>query len=299
MASVHPAWDSYKERGTPAMIRLLVWCALFFGRTLTRLGLWPVVLYFYFANTAARRASQDYLRRVLDRRVTIFHVLRHFHTFATVSIDRVYLLARRERFVNIEARLPGDERRFFPDGRAYVLLVAHFGSFEALRVPAMRARDRRVSLVLDRTTGRVAMSLLEQLDPILAGGIIDASQRGPGLVLDIKQAVDAKHVVGMMGDRVRDDERAIEASFLGGRVRVPAGPWIVASALQVPVVLGFAMYIGGRYTRQLELLAERIEVPRGRREEALREWAQRYLDRLEVRVRQAPYNWFNFYDFWL
>ena len=36
----------------------------------------------------------------------------------------------------------------------------------------------------------------------------------------------------------------------------------------------------------------------GRRDEALREYVQRYASLLEERVRRAPENWFNFYDFW-
>ena len=34
------------------------------------------------------------------------------------------------------------------------------------------------------------------------------------------------------------------------------------------------------------------------RNNRLAEFAQRYAQRLEVYVRGAPYNWFNFYDYW-
>ena len=34
------------------------------------------------------------------------------------------------------------------------------------------------------------------------------------------------------------------------------------------------------------------------REEAVREIVQHYADRLAHHARNAPYNWFNFYDFW-
>ncbi len=37
---------------------------------------------------------------------------------------------------------------------------------------------------------------------------------------------------------------------------------------------------------------------RRQRQEQLGVWVQRYADRLEHYARLAPYNWFNFYDYW-
>ena len=45
--------------------------------------------------------------------------------------------------------------------------------------------------------------------------------------------------------------------------------------------------------------ADRIEVPRPNREQALSAYVQHYASRLEHYARRAPYNWFNFYDFWI
>ena len=51
-------------------------------------------------------------------------------------------------------------------------------------------------------------------------------------------------------------------------------------------------------TRYLEPFAERIELPRRARAEHLAVWTQRYAARLEHYCCKAPYQWFNFYDFW-
>ena len=48
----------------------------------------------------------------------------------------------------------------------------------------------------------------------------------------------------------------------------------------------------------LTFIAERIELPRGRREAAIAVYAQRYADRLAVLCQRAPFQWFNFFDFW-
>jgi predicted LPLAT superfamily acyltransferase len=294
------SWDSYPERSTPLMISVLVHATRLVGRTVMRFVLWPIVLYFYLTANDARRASRDYLRRVLEREPRTGEVLRHFHTFATVFIDRVYLLSEEDQNIEIEARVAQEVVQTVQGAQGCLLLVAHFGSFEALRIKGTRRAEAPISIVLDRRVGRMAMSLLERLNPVLASRIIDASRRGPDLMLDIKQAIEAGHIVGMMADRARADERSIVVRFLGGSIRVPAGPWIVAGMLGIPVVLGFGIYCGGRsYECQLELFERRIELPRERREDSLRQYAQRYAARLEEHVRAAPFNWFNFHDYWI
>jgi predicted LPLAT superfamily acyltransferase len=73
----------------------------------------------------------------------------------------------------------------------------------------------------------------------------------------------------------------------------------LAAVTQVPVVLFFGLYRGGnRYDVYFEHFADRLKAPRPRRREALAAWVQRYAARLEHHARTAPYNWFNFYDFW-
>ena len=77
------------------------------------------------------------------------------------------------------------------------------------------------------------------------------------------------------------------------------GPWLLAHALQVPVMLCFGLYLGGnRYRLVFEPFAECVAIPRERRGPALDALLARYAARLEHYVRVAPYNWFNFHDFW-
>jgi predicted LPLAT superfamily acyltransferase len=106
-------------------------------------------------------------------------------------------------------------------------------------------------------------------------------------------------MVCINADRYRGAEQTVEVDFLGGRARLPAGPWLLAHALRAPLLLGFGLYRGrAHYENFLELFAERVEIPRARREAALREYVQRYADRLAHHARQAPSNWFNFYAYW-
>jgi predicted LPLAT superfamily acyltransferase len=47
-----------------------------------------------------------------------------------------------------------------------------------------------------------------------------------------------------------------------------------------------------------EAFAECVRLPRATREQELGRYAQAYADRLEHYCRLAPFQWFNFFDFW-
>ncbi|MGE5489800.1 MAG: glycosyltransferase family 2 protein, partial [Actinomycetota bacterium] len=76
------------------------------------------------------------------------------------------------------------------------------------------------------------------------------------------------------------------------------GPFILAALLECPVFLFFCTREADGYHVHFEPFAERIELPRGRRVEAIAALAQRYADRLAALCRRAPFQWFNFFDFW-
>ena len=64
-------------------------------------------------------------------------------------------------------------------------------------------------------------------------------------------------------------------------------------------VLALQIYLGGnRYRLVFEPFSERVEIPRHDRGPALDALIARYAKRLEHYIHVAPYNWFNFYDFW-
>lgn len=292
-------WRSHRERSTPFMVRLIVQLASHLPRAVVRPLLHPIVGYFMLTSPAARAASADYLRRVLDRPPRWRDQWRHLFAFASCTLDRIFLLSKRDSALNVDVDRPEEVRAAVARGQGCLLFVAHFGSAESLRLIGNR-RQLPLSILLDRQHGRMLMELLEQLNPELAGTVIDASERGPQLVLNLKEALQAGRMVGIMADRALATDRSVEVEILGGRARMPVGPWQLAHALQVPVVLGFGVYHGGnRYTAHFELYCESLRLPREDRDGAIAAHAQRYARRLDHHARRAPYNWFNFYEYWI
>lgn len=292
-------WIERPEGGTLFGLKLIRSFALFFGRTAGRLVLYPITLYFLLRRGPERRASRDYLSRVFGRRATTWEVAKHIYTFATVILDRVFFLSgKHERF---DVRMVGIDglRERWRWGRGVLVFGAHVGSFDALRAIATLRQDVNLRVVLDIEQNPALSRVLNTLNPKLAASIINARQEGTTTALAIKEALDERAIVTLLADRARPGNNVLSVDFLGSPAPFPTAPWQLAAALKVPVVLCFGLYMGGnRYDLHFEVFEDTIAIDRKNREAALRALIERFVERLTHHVRSAPYNWFNFYDFW-
>jgi predicted LPLAT superfamily acyltransferase len=296
---VKQQWLERPEGGSVTGLRLIRTFALLCGRTAARTTLYPITLYYLLRRQPERRASRDYLQRVTGQPATLLQVTRHFHCFAATILDRVFLLS--ERFKRFDIRHFGldDLRNAWNQQRGVLVFGSHLGSFDALRVFAQLREDVKVRVVIDLEQNPAISSILNALNPALAASIINARQEGTTTALAIKEALDEKALVTLLVDRARPGNQVVDVDFLGTRASFPTAPWMLAAALKVPVVLCFGLYRGGnRYDLHFELFADPLTMPRGQRDSAVREVTQRFADRLAHYARSAPYNWFNFYDFW-
>jgi predicted LPLAT superfamily acyltransferase len=298
-ARVSPHWLDRPEAGGWLAIWLIRFVGLHFGRGFTRVFLYPITLYFYLRRGPERRAAREYFRRLDAEHAGAWQVMRLIHAFASTILDRVYLLARGMHGFRITARGVEELHRQLDRGDGVLLLGAHVGSFEVLRVLATRRPDCKLKLVMDKSKTPALTALLEALAPELSESIIDTARGGMDIVLALSEAAHDGAMVTLLGDRGRPHELMREAPFLGSDAPFPAAPWLIASLLKVPVVMCLGLYRGGnRYDLVFETLAEQVDLPRHDRNHALDAHIRRYAARLEHHLREAPYNWFNFYDFW-
>lgn len=296
-ASAH--WSDRPEGGGRFAMWLIRAVALHGGRRLARLILYPVTLYFYLRRAPEREASRAFLSRALGRPARVREVLRHLYAYAATTLDRVYLLTDRHRPFSIRIEGLDALRARLDPQRGILLLGAHVGSFEVLRALPHGRGDLDVRVVLDTRKTPAMTDLLHSLDPELARRVIDASRPGPELVFAMDRALRQGALVAVLGDRARLHEHTVVVDFLGAPARFPTAPFLVAALVKVPVILCWGLYRGGaRYDLAFEPFADTLALTREHRETELQAVVQRYAQRLEAVVREDPYNWFNFYDFW-
>ena len=297
MSDAH--WSAQPEGGGRFAIWLLSRIGLLCGRRITRLLLYPITLYFFLRRGSERRVSYAFLERAFGHKARAWQVMRHFHWFSSTMLDRMFLLS--DRYARFDVTVHGLEAlvsRLQPD-RGLLLLGAHVGSFEALRVLATERPDVRVCALLDTQKTPALTELLHALNPAVARNVIDASRPGTEIVLALGEAVREGALVTLLADRAREGESTVVVDFLGAPAPFPTAPFLIGALLKVPVVLCLGMYRGGnRYDLYFEPFADELVLPRRGRKAELRAVTQRYATRLEHYVRQDPYNWFNWHDFW-
>jgi len=292
-------WQSRPEGGGRFALWLIRTIALHGGRPLGRLILYPITLYFYLRRGPERRASRHFLQRVLDRPVRPWHVMKHIHGFAATILDRIFLLAHGEKGFDVTVEGLDELEACLAQGRGLLLLGTHQGSFEALRAIGSRRPDLSLRVVLDKQKTPAMTELLEALAPDIGANVIDASLGGASITLAMAEACEQGAMVALLADRGREHEVLRRVPLLGEPAPFPVGPWLLAHTLRVPVMLCFGLYEGGnRYRLVFEPFAERIDIPRQERAQALDTVMARFAARVEHYIRVAPYNWFNFYDFW-
>ena len=295
--TARPAWLAQRERGSRPLIWLIVKVTLMLGRGSGRVLLYPICAYFLLFSGRARRASRDYLRRALARPPGWRDLFAHYHCFARTILDRVLLLSGHQDKVDCDVEGIEVLRGALAEGRGCLLYGAHFGSFDVLRALGSAESPVAVNVLMHEGNAKKLNGVLAVLNREMPQQIIPLGRAET--MLKVAEALSRNEIVGLLADRAMTGDKMLRCSFLNAAAPFPEGPFILASVLRAPVVLFSAVYCGGRrYRVRFEAFANaQSPVPEGRRE-AMQSQVQRYADWLARSCRAAPYNWFNFYDFW-
>ncbi|MFT8243682.1 LolA-related protein [Roseomonas sp. BN140053] len=292
-------WCRQRERGSAAALRLMGWITLRLGWGVGHALLFPITAYFLISAPRQRAASRRYLRRALGREPGWRDLWGQFFAFAATILDRVFFLGGRTAGYDIRVHgLDALEERVAA-GQGCILLGAHLGSFEAMRVLADRGCPVEVVALMHAENAARVSAFFAALGPRQAAAVIPLGQ--PDAMLRAKECLERGGLVGILADRSPDpgSDKVARVPFLGAPAAFPLGPHVLAAVLGAPVMLSFGLWRGPRrYEVRFEPFAERIVLDRRDRQNSLAASAARFAARLEEVVRAHPRNWFNFFDFW-
>jgi predicted LPLAT superfamily acyltransferase len=290
-------WVRRPERSNMAMLRVMTWISLRLGRRLARVVLYGISLYFLLFASAARQASRAYLRRALGRAPRLTELFRHFHSFASCTHDRVYLLNDRFDLFDIQVQGAAAFEEVLAAGRGALLIGAHMGSFEVVRAVGRQRPGLRVAMVMYEENARRINAALAAINPVAVQDIIPLGQLDS--MLQVQARLDEGMVLGLLGDRTLDEDPTLPVQFLGDTAAFPVGPMRLAAMLKRPLLFMTGLYLGGnRYAIHFEPLADFTGIERKGRDAAIRQAIAAYAATLERHCRAQPFNWFNFFDFW-
>jgi lauroyl/myristoyl acyltransferase len=212
---------------------------------------------------------------------------RVFAEFAMCFSDLVSTNRRPARLTAHVASVEGVEK-IAPLTGGLVSLTAHVGNWEL----AGRLLARRTSRPTHVVVAEEAARELERWVRRDGEGLRFVTRSRATVSLELVAALRRGEVVGVQGDRALGTRGDVMLPFFARPAPFPLGPFLLASAVGVPLVPAFCLLRSDyRYSMKV---ATPIMVTRGGEEDA----AQAWVAVLEEIVRQHPTQWFNFFDIW-
>jgi len=275
-----------------------------------------IVAYFFLTDRRGRRASVAYLRRVRAARADretgradsempdpqpgLWQSFLHYREFALSIADRIGIWFGHVDDFDYE--MIGEEHldRVAAEGRGAILVGAHLGSFDALRLLAER-KNSIVNVVMFTDNAERINTLFRELSPDMDARVIRVDPASIESVFEIRACLRRGELVAILGDRIEpgDQDRSTWIPLLGDPVELPLAPYMLAALLDCPLLMILAFREGpGRYSVFAEKLADRVPRSRREREKRVAELAARYAARLEHYCARYPFQWFNFFDYW-
>jgi predicted LPLAT superfamily acyltransferase len=290
-------WRQTQERSNMLLLRMMSWISLRLGRSASRVVLHLIAVYFLLFARDSRRASLAYLPRALGRAVGLGDLYRHFFYFAACIHDRIYLINRRFDLFDIAIQGVENIQPLIDAKKGVLLMGAHLGSFEVMRALGLQLPGLHVAMVMHTDNAQKINRMLSAINPQASMDIIPLGQIDS--MLQVQQRLEDGMMVGMLADRTLGNEAMAMCNLLGADAALPTGPFRMAALLRRPVVFMVGLYLGAnRYQIHFETLADFTDTPRAERDQAVALAMQRYTELLNRYTRLAPYNWFNFFDYW-
>jgi predicted LPLAT superfamily acyltransferase len=305
-------WKSIPERGSRSGIALLKAILDVGGMRAIRIALVPVVLYYVVAHRIARHASLDYLSR-LNRfcqrqqvacpiSTGLRGVYRHIYSFALAMAEKYTAWSGvdgNRLSVSFESMDIANE--VLQSRKGVLLLVSHLGNFDIAITQGAFETDKRFRILIDHAgtrrfnDERFAALNHEQVR------FYDVEHVGPEVAMELRQAVSDGEVVVIAADRVGSTaDSVVEVDFLGGRARLPVGPWVMAHVLKCRVYAVFTCRDDGGYRMIPYRIADAIDLgdDRSQRSRLISAHAQDYARCMEGLLLRYPEQWYNFYPYW-
>lgn len=290
-----PSWQG-KSKGTPFGYRIFVSILKNFGVVPAYLLLRLVVLYYFLFSYKSSRYIFHYFHKKLHfSRLASFQKLYvNYYKLGQTIIDKIVVMSGMDN--KFTYNFDGEEnlRKITALKKGGLLLSAHLGNWEIagfllkridarINIVMFDGEHRQIKAYLERVTGKRNMNVIvikEDLSHIYA----------------ISEALKNNELVCIHADRFIEGNKTLTAPFLGGPAKFPAGPFVLATTFKVPVSFVFAFK---ETSKHYHFYASTIkEYDYVSKDAAIQQVLNEFVNEMELKTKQFPEQWFNYYDFW-
>lgn len=306
MKSQTQTWYKIKQNHNTGY-KMMRFCLKVFPPAFVR-GLAFFIGFFYWLFGAkTRRVSREYLEKVGAK-----STLKHIISFALNLVEDVQSWAGNFSFADVDWQDDdvGDLVKNINAGKGTVILISHLGNammMKGLATLGEAGTKRKMSIttISDADISAGFNSLLNEINSDSSFHIINSNDIGPETILILQERLENGETVVIAGDRVSaHTDRNIRIKFLGEEADFPYGVFLLVALLNSPTYFVNGLRhkdfsLNPKYDMFVRKNNVGFDCTRKERDERIKISAENYAANLEKLCLLHPYQWYNFFDFWV
>ena len=282
-----------KSRGTVLGYKIFVFFMKNLGLGAAYFILYFVAAYFCLFALNSSKAIYYYFNKRLkySRTKSLLSIYNSYYTFGQTIIDKVAISSGlRDKFTYEFDGIHLIEETL-KEKKGGVLISAHVGNFEIAEF-FFGELEGKTSISL-LTTDVEHTAIKEYIDSVTNDSNINLIIIKEDLshIFEINAALARNEIVCITGDRYIKGSKFFTQELLGAEAKFPAGPFLLASRLNVPVLF---VYVMKETSTHYHLYARKSQAAQRDSKMLLEEYAES----VSWMLKKYPLQWFNYFDFW-
>lgn len=299
-------WHKTEELGSVLGMRIVFFFYRALGRKVVKILLYPICYYYYLLHSQVRRQSKSYIEvyqsycQTLNTNYHAFTPFHHIYSFADMVLDKFSVWVGD---ITIDSFDSDDVAELLEISRhqgGAFFISSHYGNIEVCRAMGRFFPQVKFNALVYHDNAAKFNNYLNKLNNETALNLISIRDFSIEHSISLKEKVDKGEWVFMMGDRfsIQNNQRTLAQRFLGKKVELPEGPFLMAYLLEVPIYIIHCYRSGAQFRIQLKKVIPGAERNSKNKKEYMIEIAGAYCSELAGLIEKDPLQWYNFFNFW-
>ena len=285
-------WDG-KSKGAVLGYKIFIFFIQKLGIRAAYVLLYLVALYYFLFSIKGRNASFYYFHKRLGytKLKSFISVYINYYNFGKTIIDKFAISSGLRDKFTFEFDGEHHINEIVKEKKGGILISAHVGNFEISQYCfTLLDQHSEINLV---TTDNEHSAIKDYLDSVSLKSSIKfiIIKDDMSHIFNINNALRNNELVCFTGDRYFEGSKILKEELLGKETNFPAGVFMLASRLKVPVIF---LYIMKEPKLHYHFYAEKANFKNREAQGLLNQYTQS----MERKLKKYPYQWFNYYDFW-
>jgi predicted LPLAT superfamily acyltransferase len=282
-----------KSRGSVLGYKIFVFCIKKLGVRSAYFILYFVATYFCLFAKSSTKSTFYYFRKRRKYSLinSLMKVYQGYYKFGQTIIDKIAISSGLRNTFTYDFDGIDQLKSLLHQKKGGILISAHVGNFEiAQHFLSELDESPTISLL---TTDSEHKAIKEYLESVTVKSSIQFILIKEDLshIFEINAALARNELICITGDRYMEGAKYLTADLFEKEAKFPAGPFLIASRLKVPVVF---VYVMKETTKHYHLYARTAEVKHRDAKGLL----TKYTKNVEWILQKYPLQWFNYFDFW-